>query len=165
MKTKTFVVNLKDSVDRRSFMEAQLKFFPELDITFFDAIDARKFTKSDIDKVYNDIKAKQVINRSMSKGEIGVAMSQLTIMKKIAVNYDFGLIMEDDLLISPYFSESLEIAVKTLESSKPQIILFTPIPYYSAIAPVEINKLQNRYIYKPAVFYSKCNNIFKCHNL
>ncbi|SHL15641.1 glycosyltransferase family 25 protein [Flavobacterium xanthum] len=148
MKIKTFVVNLKESVDRKLFMNAQIQFFPELDVVFHEAFDARNMRKEDLIHIYDDEKAIATVNRCMVPSEIGVAKSQLGVMKQIANEFDFGLIMEDDLLISPYFSESLAEASTFINNPKPRIVLFTPVPHYSLIDSMCINKSQNRGLYK-----------------
>lgn len=144
----TYVINLKESVDRKSFMEAQLRFFPELEFEFLEAIDARDFSVEDINHVYDEELAKKILNRPMVKGEIGVVLSQLEAMKRISSNRDYGLIMEDDLLISAYLSESLTKAIDYIQDPYPRIVLFTAIPQYTIIDPIEINKLQNRHLFK-----------------
>lgn len=148
MSTKTFIINLKESVDRRKLMEAQLVLFPELDVTFLEATDARLLSDDDIKTLYNNELAKKTLNRSMVRGEIGVALSQLRAMRYIEKESEFGLIMEDDLLISPFFSESLQSAIEYIRSNEPRIVLFTPIPHFSAIEPIHINTQQNRHLYK-----------------
>lgn len=148
MQIKTHIINLEKSVERRSFMEAQLQFFPELDYEFIKAIDASTLTEDEINSVYDEELAIKNIGRAMVRGEIGVALSQLNVMQKIINNESPGLIMEDDLLISSFFSESLEKSIDFINSNKPRIVLFTPVSQYSAINPIEINPLQERNIYK-----------------
>lgn len=144
----TYIINLKQSEDRRLFMEAQLNLFPELKGNFIDATDARLLTDETINKIYDEELAIKTLNRKMVKGEIGVALSQMQAMHEITNDGGFGLIMEDDLLISPYLSDAFTPAVNFIQNPNPRIVLFTPVPQYSAINPIEINKLQNRHIYK-----------------
>ena len=54
MSFKTFVINLPESRERRSFMEAQFNFHKELDVVFHQAFDARKKTESDLTELYDD---------------------------------------------------------------------------------------------------------------
>jgi GR25 family glycosyltransferase involved in LPS biosynthesis len=136
------------SVKRKSFMEAQLQLYPELDYFFHDAFDARFLSQEELNLYYDDKKATKVLKRSMVNGEIGVAKSQLKAMEEISKDSEFGLIMEDDILISPFFSSSLNSSIAFVKSKKPRIVLFTAIPEYSKIAPIEIDKSQGRVLYK-----------------
>ncbi|MBN2600984.1 MAG: glycosyltransferase family 25 protein [Candidatus Marinimicrobia bacterium] len=145
---KAFIINLKESTDRRSFMEAQLLLFPEVDYQFLDAINARELADEAISVLYDEKRALKVLNRPMVRGEIGVALSQLDAMKRITANHDYALIMEDDLLLSPYFSESLQKAIDYINQPQPSIVLFTPIPQYSVLDRIIVNELQRRCIYK-----------------
>ena len=148
MKIKTYIINLASSVERKSFMEAQLQFYPELDYVFHEAFDARFLSQDELSFFYDDKRAKQVLKRSMVNGEIGVAKSQLEAFKKISKNNEYGLIMEDDVLLSPFFSSSLNSSINFVKSKKPRIVLFTAIPEYSKIEPIEIDKYQSRLLYK-----------------
>lgn len=148
MPIKSFIINLPESTQRRAFMETQMQFFPELNYEFFNATDARKMSDEQINQVYDYKAAFKTLGREMVRGEIGVALSQLSVMQKIVLQKEIALIMEDDLLISPYFSESLAKAVKFIEKETPRIVLFTPAPQYSSLDPIVINAAQKRAIYK-----------------
>lgn len=145
---KTYIINLEESTDRRLFMEAQLKCFPELDFEFFDAIDARKISLNKLEEYYDRTKSLNNLGRSMVPGEIGVALSQIRVIEKLESSYDYGLIMEDDILISPYFSGSLKNAIQFIKHETPRIVLFTPVPEYSARNKIIIDENQNRFLYR-----------------
>lgn len=52
---KTFVINLKDASERKRYMESVLHPYAHfLDIEFIEAVDGRKFTDEDINKLWDE---------------------------------------------------------------------------------------------------------------
>lgn len=76
---KTFVVNLKQSMDRRERMINVLKNFP-YQYEFFEAVDGRKI--ENLSEVYDERKAVCFYKKSLKLGEIGCALSHISIYKK-----------------------------------------------------------------------------------
>lgn len=96
---KSFVISAKDNIERRKYMRDILS---NLDINyeFFDAVIGNNLSEKEIDKVYDEEKAKKhkTIKRSLRKSEIGCALSHLNIYKQI-IEQDLNnaLIFEDDI--------------------------------------------------------------------
>ena len=76
---KTFVVNLKQSMDRREHMINVLKNFP-YQYEFFEAVDGRKI--ENLSEVYDEKEAVRFCKTPLKLGEIGCALSHISIYKK-----------------------------------------------------------------------------------
>lgn len=107
---KTFVVNLKRSLDRRRYMQALLKDFP-YPWEFFEAVDGREI--KNLNEVYNEKKAIHFYGKALTRGEVGCALSHLGIYKKmIDENIDKALILEDDIILEKNFLELITMLNK-----------------------------------------------------
>ena len=99
---KTFVINLKQSMDRRERMINVLKNFP-YQYEFFEAVDGSKI--ENLSEVYNEKKAVRFYKTPLKLGEIGCVLSHISIYKKmIDENIERALIFEDDILLSDEFN-------------------------------------------------------------
>ncbi|WP_407217287.1 glycosyltransferase family 25 protein [Enterobacter hormaechei] len=88
---RTFIINLKHSLERRAKMESQLL---KLNIAheFIEAIDGRKMAEAERKNVTREV------NYAFLPGEVGCALSHQEIYKKIIYeNIDAALILEDDV--------------------------------------------------------------------
>ncbi|EOZ9389390.1 glycosyltransferase family 25 protein [Enterobacter cancerogenus] len=116
---KIFIVNLKQSVDRRQKMEKQLHALG-LSAEFIEAVDGRLMS----DEEKTRVTAK--INYAFLPGEIGCALSHQKIYKQIVdEEIDQALILEDDVLIDPLLPEIIE-GIK-LSTSTPEILLLSRV--------------------------------------
>ncbi len=124
----TFVINLDRAEVRRRFMEAQLAMFPELDVRFLKAVDGRALSAAELAAVYDDARAQRIWGGSLTPGEIGCALSHLAVCRQIVdQKLEAALVLEDDILISGFFSEILAAARPLLSPSLPEVILFAPV--------------------------------------
>lgn len=114
-----FIVNLKNSVERRQKMEEQLHALG-LSAEFIEAVDGRFMSDDERKRVTADV------NYAFLPGEIGCALSHQKIYKRIV---DEGiaqaLILEDDVLIENILPELL-MGIK-LSNSTPEIILLSRV--------------------------------------
>ncbi|EMM6517663.1 glycosyltransferase family 25 protein [Enterobacter ludwigii] len=114
-----FIVNLKNSVERRQKMEEQLHALG-LSAEFIEAVDGRFMSDDERKRVTADV------NYAFLPGEIGCALSHQKIYKRIV---DEGiaqaLILEDDVLIENILPELLN-GIK-LSNSTPEIILLSRV--------------------------------------
>lgn len=103
---RTFVVNLKRSEDRRERMKNVLKNFP-YPWEFFEGVDGRDI--KNIDEVQDKKKVLRFHKADLKLGELGCALSHITIYKKmIDENIERALILEDDIFLKKDFYEVLE---------------------------------------------------------
>ena len=108
-KQNIFVINLDTDVDKKNRMQTTLE---ELGISFefFNAIDGRLLTKAQINKVYDEQKVINTINRSLHKTEIGCALSHFMIYKMmLSTGIEEAVILEDDVVISKDFVQIIKL--------------------------------------------------------
>ncbi|WP_353416946.1 glycosyltransferase family 25 protein [Enterobacter hormaechei] len=119
---RTFIVNLKHSLERRAKMECQLS---ELNIAyeFIEAVDGRKMTETELRNVTRET------NYAFLPGEVGCALSHQKIYKRIIdENIDAALILEDDVVLNSDLREILNNV--TLSKTKPEILLLSRVNKY-----------------------------------
>lgn len=113
---RTFIINLKESADRRQYMIEEMK-KTNLQYEFFDAVSGKDI--KNIEEVYDHEYAVTKAGGPLNLGEIGCAMSHLLIYKKmIDENIERALILEDDVIISEKIDEIIkEILEFNLQNS------------------------------------------------
>lgn len=121
MKSKIFVLSLKESTDRRkkiinNFNNYGLKF------DFFDAYKGYDVPK----RIINNNLSIKVLGKKLSSGEIGCAYSHYLLLKKLVAdkNHDFYLIFEDDVSLVKNFKKIYKIIIN-LDLSINNLIIFT----------------------------------------
>ena len=103
---RTFIINLKESADRRQYMIEEMK-KTNLQYEFFDAVSGKDI--KNIEEVYDHEYAVTKAGSPLNLGEIGCAMSHLLIYKKmIDENIERTLILEDDIIITPTGGEVIQ---------------------------------------------------------
>lgn len=110
---KCFIINLEKDTEKK---EQMLHVCEKNGIkpTFVKAVYGKELEKSYIDKVADQAKAERILGRKLTEGEIGVALSQLTIYQTMIDNdIDFTLILEDDVDFS-FGQEDLKNIVNQL---------------------------------------------------
>ncbi len=108
------IISLKDSVDRRATMCAQMKNLTSLEWSFFDACTTLPdFLNRDF------AHTQRVLRRNMSRGELGCFGSHVSLWQWFVVNgsHDFMVVLEDDVVLDPVFFQN----IKQFMSAIPQI--------------------------------------------
>ena len=122
---KVFVINLKESEERRSFMAKQLNTHG-IAFEFFAAIDGRKLSQKDKACVCDQKWARRHIGRDLMSEEIGCALSHLGVYRKIVEEkLPCALVLEDDAHLSSCVKPVLEAVEKKLDPAVGQICLFS----------------------------------------
>lgn len=95
---KIFIINLRESEERRSEMIRKMDSFG-LEYEFFEAVDGRELSEEFLTKIRNQpYSFKKAFGREMKVGEIGCAMSHLKVYKAmVETQIDVALILEDDI--------------------------------------------------------------------
>lgn len=100
---KVFVINLDKSVARLERLKAEFERIG-LDFERIPAVDGRKLSENQILKHYSPELNRKKYFVPLSKPEIGVYLSHLTACEKIiSENLDFGIILEDDIVLKDGF--------------------------------------------------------------
>lgn len=125
---KIFILSLKRAHERREFMYPQFMYPQLLNLKiifeFVDAYDTQDITDAELQEVNRN----RLYDRDLSKAEIACAKSHVKACKAVATekNYKYGLIIEDDVILSPKLSKILD-ALKTIELSNAIVLLYSPI--------------------------------------
>lgn len=99
---KAFIINLKESVERRIKMENQLKKL-KLKYEFIDAVDGRKMSEQQKKSIT------QEVNYAFLPGEIGCALSHQKIYQRMLdESTDVALILEDDVILNADINEIIK---------------------------------------------------------
>jgi GR25 family glycosyltransferase involved in LPS biosynthesis len=112
-----YIINLEKSKQRLKFISKQLS-DAKVDFVRFNAIDGNKLN---IDALHEDgiISAKW-----LKKGQVGVAMSHMTLWKTIKTwEEDVAIIFEDDVFVSKDFWKKLKIVTKELPEDWDMVFL------------------------------------------
>lgn len=135
---KIFIINLKNSVERRLKMQSQMDELG-LPFDFIEAVDGRSMSEEDINNVTSSI------NYAFLPGEIGCSLSHQLVYKKI-VNEDLNsaLILEDDVNIEKDIHFILEKI--NLSKNKPEAVLLSRV---------------NKYLKKPIVNITHTHSLHK----
>ena len=131
-KIKTYIINLKDSSDRRAYMEEVMSPFRFLDVEFVEAVDGRKMSPEEIETCFNQSKAHRRYGRILRGGEIGCTLShKLCAQKLLNSNLPYALFLEDDLIWQAADLEGLfqEIG-HLLDSKRPIVVLLSGDYWY-----------------------------------
>lgn len=93
----TFVINMRDAASRRTFMETQLDHL-KIPFEFFDGIDGREYMNDP--HYYDDKRARELEDRSLSPGEVGCALSHSAVYAEIVRRgLPWALVLEDDAIL------------------------------------------------------------------
>ncbi|QHG91858.1 glycosyltransferase family 25 protein [Sulfurimonas sp. CVO] len=112
---KCFIINLEKDVEKKTEMLHICK-INSIKPTFIKAVYGKELEKSYLDKVADQAKAERILGRKLTEGEIGVALSQLSIYQSMIDNdIELALILEDDVNFS-FGQEDLKSIVKQLPS-------------------------------------------------
>lgn len=96
---KIYVISDKKNIERRRYIDNLLTNF-NIGFEFFDAVMGESLSDDEIQKVYDEEKAKnhKTIKRSLTRPEIGCALSHIHIYEEIiSESMNNTLILEDDI--------------------------------------------------------------------
>jgi len=97
MNIPCYIINLEKEKEKKTKMKQVCK-RNNIQPTFINAIYGKNLEKEYIQKICNQSEAKKNLGRELTPGEIGVALSQLSIYKKmLSENIEVALIFEDDV--------------------------------------------------------------------
>lgn len=107
-----FIVNLKRDKEKKEHME-ELCVKHSLKCEFIEAVYGRDLQANEVDKVYNSKASIKEINRELTRGELGCALSHLSIYKKMIDNeIENAIVFEDDI----YLDDDFSIVVDSIQS-------------------------------------------------
>jgi glycosyl transferase family 25 len=137
---KIYVINLTHHRKRRDFIQAQLDALG-LQFEWIDAIDGHQLKDHEITENYDSRLAHEITGRALSSGEIGCALSHLSIYRKmIEQSIPYAIIFEDDALLGSKFPDIFEHMEKQIDPREEAITLLTRAHKYTAWFSKKIDK-------------------------
>lgn len=98
MKIKTYIINLKESTERREYVLAEVGKFKFPDIEIVDAVDGREMSESEKQKCFDIKRFWYIEKRYPLPGEIGCTLSHRECYRRLLNSKEeFALILEDDV--------------------------------------------------------------------
>lgn len=122
---KVFLINLDKNPERLRKCDAQLRHLG-VDYERFPAVYGKTLPK--------ELKKRHVHGflwwcaggRRVLDGEIGCALSHIGVYRKIiAEGLDFACVLEDDVILTPYFADQLKRVEGWVDSGSPQVVLLS----------------------------------------
>lgn len=127
MRIKTYIINLKESIERKRHMTQEVHRFPFMDVEWIDAINGTQMKEEDINQLFNVEKFIDRYRRPPAKGEIGCILSHRKCYEHLLkADEPYALILEDDIsFICPEDTEHvLTQGIRLLKDEKADIVLF-----------------------------------------
>lgn len=156
MKIKTYVINLKDSVDRRKAILAETAKYPFMDVELVEAVDGRKLKQEEIKACFDLKKFVNHYYRTPKGGEIGCTLSHRICYRKLLESEEeFALVLEDDVcFIYPEYVETiLNDILNEYKDNKPYVIT---LGYHDLYYPKKYRTLGKFTFYKIYRAYGTC---------
>lgn len=124
-----YVINLKNSTDRRRHMENLLAPYNDfLDARFIEAVDCRGLPDWRLNEIWNQEATYKNYGRYMKGGEIGVSLSNRKCYGEMIKNNDeMALFFEDDVAFKDDVDlrKILSLLVNVLRTEKPTVVLLS----------------------------------------
>lgn len=115
MKVETYLINLDGSNDRLDNATKQLK-KQNFQFVRFPAYDGRGKPLSDF-KEYDDVKANQIMGRSLISSELGCYLSHVGCVEKfLKTDADYLIVLEDDLKMVDDFKDTIQGILSYLDT-------------------------------------------------
>ena len=144
----TYIVNLKDDIERRLHMEKQCANIGIKPI-FIDAVYGLNLSNEEIDNVYIEELAIKLLGRPLIRNEIGCVLSHKKIYKiLVQENIDYALIMEDDVEFSDDFLEVVSKLTKNFPRRWDIIALGNIVTPIARVKKSYVNSIKISAFYK-----------------
>lgn len=131
---KTYIINLKKSLERRSYMVELLRPYQDfLEIFFIEAVNGRDMSKEQLANVWEQKATYKTYGRYMKSGEIGCALSHRKCYEEILRQHDdMALILEDDISFQNVDVKNIILSVeKIVQTEKPMVVLLSGDYWYT----------------------------------
>lgn len=118
---KTYLINLDKNTDRLAFMDAQLKRL-RIEYERISGIYGKELTPEQRKKWVSSFRSFAAIGRKMSDGEIGCALSHLSVYREmVKKEIPLALIFEDDVIIDNNIIDVSSFLERSLDSVQKQV--------------------------------------------
>lgn len=136
-KIKTYIVNLPQSVDRRTYMEDLMKPYTFLDVNIFNAVYGKTLSEEELSARFDKDLAFKRYGRNLEPGEIGCSLSHFSLYEKLIKSQDnYMLILEDDITILKDISR-LPSLIKYIDNDTPTVLFLSGDYWYYHLRKTE----------------------------
>ena len=144
---QTFIISLPKDAHRREQLGKQLQ---DLAIPFsvINAVHGKSLSSEELDASYDRDKALALFNRELSKGEIGCALSHVSIYRKmVEEDIPYALILEDDAkILDADLPAILAKLAQRYPAQMPVAVLLNHVLRYDGSTKIELD--ENRCVYE-----------------
>lgn len=128
---KSYTINLKRSIDRRSYIDRELVKIPFINNEFIDGVDGSLLSEEELLKFRQD-KAKKRYGRFLKLGEIGCTLSHRNCCRALLDSKDKAIIVfEDDIVVRHTDKELWENLISSLKDDTDPVIILLSGGYWS----------------------------------
>jgi glycosyl transferase family 25 len=140
-KIQAFIISLPKDAHRREQLGKQLQDLA-MPFSVIEAVHGKSLSSEELDASYDRDKAIALFNRELSRGEIGCALSHLSIYKKmVEEDIPHALILEDDAKI---FEEELPSTLAKLAqlytAQEPVAVLLNHVMRYDGSTTIQLDE-------------------------
>jgi glycosyl transferase family 25 len=128
---KTLVINLKDSVHRKAYVEQLLYPYKFLEVEFIEAVNGKTMSDEELRKAFDQKLAYKKYGRTLRPGEVGCTLSHRKCASKIVLDgLPYALVLEDDITISRALEDIFPQIEEMMRTDKPLVILLSGDYWY-----------------------------------
>lgn len=139
-----FVINLDRHPERLASIDQQLSALGR-SYRRVSAVDGSKLSQAEIAKVYDPILCKGSLGRELARGEIGCAMSHLSICRlMVESQLPLAFVLEDDAQLSEELPQVLDALEYLGTEQQPVIVLLTHVGRYTAWGAKKLNNTNHQ---------------------
>lgn len=148
MKIKTYLINLKESTERKERVLKDISRYSLLDLEVVEAVDGKKLIEEENDFLFDRKRFIREYAREPATGEIGCTLSHRECYRRLlASDNEYALILEDDVRF--IFPDDLELVLEKaagmLPSGRSGIITLTSFRCYF---PKKLKSVKNYSFYR-----------------
>lgn len=129
---KTYIINLKEAVERKEYMNQQLALLPpSLSVEFVEAVDGRVMSVSEQNEKFDSDKFRKRYTKKVRPGEIGCTLSHQKCYRKLIESEErYALILEDDVVVRQNWGTLVPEIENLLDTDEPCILLLSGWYWY-----------------------------------
>ena len=129
---KAYIINLKEAIERRNYMQKQLALLPpSLSSEFIEAVNGKGMNREQLEENFDYEKFRLRYAKEVRPGEIGCTLSHQKCYRRLLESKEkYVLILEDDIIVRQNIDFLLPELEKLLITNEPRIVLLSGWYWY-----------------------------------
>ena len=129
---KAYIINLKEAIERRNYMQKQLALLPpSLSSEFIEAVNGKEMNREELEENFDSEKFRLRYAKEVRPGEIGCTLSHQKCYRRLLESKEkCVLILEDDIIVRQNIDFLLPELEKLLITNEPRIVLLSGWYWY-----------------------------------